>query len=56
MQEGLTDELVELAAGLRGHALQMQRSVAESSLVLDSIEARACEAHVTGPPEQQQQQ
>lgn len=39
-QEGLTDELVELAAGLRGHALQMQHNVAESSRVLDSIEAR----------------
>lgn len=39
-QEGLTEEMVELAAGLRGHALQMQQNLAESARTLDSIEAR----------------
>jgi SNARE protein 1 len=41
LQEDLTDELVDMAAGLKRNALAMDAGLRESMRVLDAVEARA---------------
>jgi hypothetical protein len=42
LQEGLTDEMAELASSIKGNAMAMEASLKESRRELDSVVGRCC--------------